>query len=883
MTSIRTALSRLLDLVLSGRRERRLEEEIRGHLDLLAEQYVAAGMTPNEARAAARRAFGGVEQMKEAYRDQRGLPIADAIGQDVRFAIRLLGRNRGFALTAILVLGLGIGVNNMLFTILNTHTLRGLPIPASRRVLFLSTVADRGPERGLSFPDYRDIVLAVRHYRGIAAFRPGPMAIAGDGHAAERLDGAFVTANTFDLIGTQPILGRGLSTSDDEPGAAGVALLGRTVWETRYGADPAVIGRAVTINGAAVTLIGVMPDRSGFPGTATIWMPLWQAPGLAAAKRDARTLQVFGRVADGARVDDAIAEVAGIADRLATEHADTNRNTRVRAVPINSRFLGSASDPVWRAFMTVGFIVVLISCANVANLMLDRSLLRARELAIRASVGGTRRRLVRQLLVEGAVIAASAAATGLLFGIVGIRAFRSAIPGDALPYWFDYSVDWRVLAALIGVSALTVFVFALVPAIQASRTDVVAVLKDGGRSNTPGRRRILASTFLAAQLALAVVLLAHFAVNLRSGGPGLASDGIFDDPDIITATITLPAATFPTPASRSAFYDTLLGRLRGVPAFAGAAFASTAPLSPGESRTLTIDGTPATDEKTRQTTLESGITAGYFQALGLGVLQGRDFGDADGRPGLESAIVNEEFARKFLAGESVVGRRLSLGSPDGTPTAAPTWLTIVGVSPSIRQRRGRDPDAVVYLPLTSSVPGSAALIVRSDLDTAGAVAAIRQLVQAIDPGLPVYRARTLPQVRHDAEWNGRVSSGLFNFLTFIAVALATVGLYAAAAHGVSRERHEIGIRMALGARPRQIVARMLRRLVVQAALGFGAGVILTALWDRTFSSGSVDIRSTDLVPLAIVVAILLAVLILAAIVPSRRASRIDPLVAIRTE
>jgi predicted permease len=883
MTTLRIWISRMLDLLFSGRRERRLDEEIRTHLDLLTDQYVAAGMPPAEARQAARRSFGGVDRIKEVYRDQRGVPVLEVVGQDVRFAFRLLRRNPGFALTAILVLGAGIGVNNMLFTILNAHTLRGLPIPDSQRVLFFTTIDGRGSERGVSFPDYRDIAEGVRHYRGVAAFRPEPMAISGDGHAAERFDGAFVSANAFDLIGTQPIFGRGLSASDDTPGAAGVAVLGRSAWETRYGADPAAIGRAININGRSVTLIGVMPDRSGFPGTAVIWMPLWQAPALATETRDARTLQVFGRVADGSTVDAARAEVGGIADRLAMEHPGTNRNTRARIVPINSRFLGSASDPVWRAFMTLGFIVVLISCANVANLMLDRSLLRGRELAIRTSVGGTRRRLVRQLLVEGAVIAASGAAVGLLVGIAGVRGFRAAIPGDALPYWFDYSVDWRVLAVLIGVAALTVFVFALVPAIQASRTDVIAVLKDGGRSNSPGRRRFLAPMFLAAQLALAVVLLAHFAVNLRSGGPGPASDVIFDDRAIVTATLTLPAATFPTPASRSAFYGTLLGRLRGVPAFAAAALTTTVPLSGGESRNLTIDGKSSNDEKTKPTTLTSAVTAGYFRALGLEVLQGRDFEDADGRRGLESAIVNEQFAQKFLAGEAVIGRRVALGPPDGTSTGTVPWLTIVGVAPSIRQGRSREPDPVVYLPFGSTVPASAALIVRSGLDTAGAVTAIRRVVQGVDPALPVYRARTMPELRHDAEWVGQVSNNLFTFLTFIAVALATVGLYAVAAHTVSRERKEIGIRIALGARTRQIVGRVLRRLLGQAAFGFGGGVLLTALWDRTFSSGSVDIQSTDLGPLAIVVAILLGVFLLAAIVPSRRASRVDPLIALRVD
>jgi predicted permease len=882
MTGIRVWISRVLDLLVSSRRERRLDEEIRNHLELLADQYIADGMAPAEARQAARCAFGGVEQMKETYRDQRGLPLVDALRQDFRFAIRLLNRNRGFAVTAVLVLGIGIGVNNMLFTILNAHTLRGLPMPSSDRVLWLSTIDDRGRDRGVSFADYQDITAGVQHYAGIAAFEGGPMVLAGDGRAADRLDGAYVTANAFDLVGATPLLGRGFSASDDQPGAAAVAVLTKTAWETRYGSDRGALGRAVTLNGVPATLIGVLPDRSGFPSTAQAWTPLSQAPNLAARKRDARTLQVFGRVADGARVDRATAEVTGIAERLAREHPETNRNTRARVVPINSRFLGSATDGVWRAFITVGFIVVLISCANVANLMLDRSLLRARELAIRASVGGSRGRLLRQLLVEGLVIAAFGAGTGLIVAIGGIRVFRRAIPDDALPYWFDYSIDWRVLAALIGVSAVTVLVFALVPAIQASRTDVLTVLKDGGRSNTVGRRRVLATMFLAAQLALAVVLLAGLAVNVRISRPGLASDAIFDNPGIVTAAMTLPPASYPSAVARSAFYDALLLRLRGINAMNLAAIASALPASGGESKEVVIDGQRAAEKDDERTALAIAITPAYFSTLGLSLLHGRALAESDGSPGRGNVIVNSAFAEKFLGGASGIGRRIQLVSAEAR-TPAHEWLTIVGVAPDIRQRRGRDSDPVVYTPFAPDPPASGALIVRSSMDTATVVAALREQVQSVDPALPIFRARTLPQVRRDIDWNGRVSNGLFLFLAFIAVALATFGLYAVTTHAVSQERHEIGIRMALGARSHQIIGRVIRRLLVQVSFGFAAGVVCTMLWERTFPPGDANIRATDPLSLTLVAIVLTALVTIAAAVPSRRASRVDPLLAIRTE
>ena len=425
MTSLRVLMSRLLDLLFSGRRERRLEEEISNHLDLLTQQYVSAGMAHADARRAAQREFGGVDRIKEAYRDQRGLPLLDTVARDFGFAVRLMRRNPGFAVTAVFVLGIGIGVNNMLFTILNAHTIRGLPIPQSGRVLFISSVDDRGADRGISFPDFDDIRSSTRQFAGIAAFRAMPMVVAGDDHAPERLDGAYATPSAFALLRIEPVRGRGFLESDDAAGAAPVALLGRNVWQSRYGGDAGILGRTVTIDGAPSTIVGIVPDASGFPGTATIWRPLQHAPGLRTQGRNARTLQVFGRLTDRAERGEAVAEIAAIGDRLAQEHPDTNRSVRVRAVPINDRFLGRPTDPVWRAFMMVGFIVVLISCANVANLMLDRSVLRSRELAIRASVGGSRTRLLQQLLAESAAIAVAGAGVGLIVAVAGVRVFQN--------------------------------------------------------------------------------------------------------------------------------------------------------------------------------------------------------------------------------------------------------------------------------------------------------------------------------------------------------------------------------------------------------------------------------------------------------------------------
>ena len=374
-------------------------------------------------------------------------------------------------------------------------------------------------------------------------------------------------------------------------------------------------------------------------------------------------------------------------------------------VPINEQYFGSVTNPAWLAFMTTGIIIVLISSANVANLMLGQSLRRAREIAIRTSLGASRGRIVRQLLIEGGVLAALGGALGLSLAMGGVRVFRSAIPVEALPYWIDYSPDLRVIAALVGVSAATVLLFALVPAIHLSRTDVHVVLKDGGRTGTGRRGRSWTTGFLAAEVALAVVFLAQFAVQLRSASPGVPSDAAIDTTDVLTAAITLPPAPYATPEARERFYRALRERLNAQPIVASMSMASSLPLSGAEERGLDIAGRAAPDAASRPSIHTIAIAPGYFRTLGLPVARGRDFSDADGEPGAANAIVNERFVERFLGATDPIGQRIALTSPD-SPASAPDWLTIVGVAPSIRQRRPAVPDALVYTPFRSIAPAT---------------------------------------------------------------------------------------------------------------------------------------------------------------------------------
>jgi putative ABC transport system permease protein len=878
MTRLRVLLSRLIDPLRRRSRDRRLDDELQAHLDLLIEDHLARGLSLQDARRAARRAFGNVDRVRADCRDERGLPALDALVQDVRFALRQTARDPAFTMTAVLILGLGIGVNNMFFTIVYAHTLRGLPMERVDRVLSIGMLDGRTPSRGVSYPDFDELRRSTT-LAGIAAFTTAPVVVFDDDHAPERAEGAFVSAEAFEVAGVRPVLGRTFTLSDELRGAAAVVVLGRGLWRSRYGADPGIAGRSIVVDGIRATVVGVVPERSGFPSTAEIWMPLPHHPG-AAAGRTERILTVFGRLRDPATIAEAREEIGAIVESLAREHPDAHTALRAHVVPINEQYLGSPRHPAWLAFMAAGCLIVLISCANVANLLLARAAGRTREIAIRTALGASRARVVRQLLVEAAVLAALGGAAGLVVAMASVRLFSSAIPEHVLPYWFDYTFDARVLSALALVSAATVCVFALLPAFHASRTNVDHVLRAGGQADHARRGSRWSTLALAGQLALAVVLLAHLAVAMRTPAADPPAERALDTARVVTAAITLPAATYRTPEVRDTFFDRLRERLDGIPD-TSASLTSALPLMGGQPREIAIAGRPAAAGDRIETVTAVFVAPRYFATLGVALVSGRELVAADGLPGQYHAVVSERFVAEFLGGAAPLGQRFTLGEPgsDGDPR----WFTIAGVAPAIRQRPGQPPGAVVYLPHRLAPTPDTSLVVRSSLDTGALVTLLRAEVQALDPDLPLYQVRTMAQVVRDADWNGRLSNRLFLYITVIAVVLATAGLFSVAAYGVSTRTREIGLRIALGAGSLDVVRLVVRRAAVQAALGFAAGLALTKLWAWMFPAGLPDVSTTDPQSLAIVAAILIVMMLVACIVPARRAARLDPLTALRHE
>lgn len=795
------------------------------------------------------------------------------IRQDIRFALRLLRRERGFTATAIFVLGIGIGINNMFFTILYAHTLRGLPIPGAARIVHISAMDDRTADRALSFAEFTAIAES-QTLTDVAAFTSAPVTVAGNARAAERLEAVYVSPNALRLIRAVAVRGRSFSPEDDRQGAAPVAMLSAATWRARFAGDAAVIDQTMLVNGAPVTIVGIAPDESGLPSGGQIWMPLRQAPGVSAQPGGARTLRLLGRMRNGTTLADVTAEAgASIARASGEPSAQTTGTVRARVTPINDRFFGRLGDPAWRAFITASVLVALISCANAANLMLVRAVRRARELAIRASVGASRARLMRQLLIESLVLAGMGACVGLGVSIAGVQLFRTAIPERALPYWIHYSIDGWVLAALVAVSMATIVLFGLLPAIRASKTDVNRVLKEGGRpaSGDRGTRR-WATAFLVAEFALAVVLLANVVVSFRASGPSVASDRDIDTRAVVTASVTVPAAKYAGGPERLDLVRRLRERVGGIPGVSAVSVTSAAPLTgAAETQLRNPKGEPLGTART--------VTAGphYFEALALPVIRGRGFADRDSEPGSHHAIVNERFAHRFAGGRDPIGQQIVLASADGAVDA----VTIVGLAPDVRQRPIPEPDPIVYLPYRGTGSASLVLVVRGVVDVPALVAGLRREVLALDPLLPIDRIQTMAEVVRAAQWNQRVSHRLLLLLTFIAVALSVIGLYAVTAHGVAQRTQEIGVRMALGARPRQVVLLVARRVLFQVALGFAGGIVCTLAWARTFDAGRADLSIMDPGALAAIAMTLAAAALVAGSVPAWRAIRLDPVTAIR--
>ena len=794
------------------------------------------------------------------------------IWADMRYASRWLRKNAGFTVTAVLTLGLGIAANSTVYTIMSAVYLRGLPVDKPEQIVSVASQTASGTQ-GVSYLDFVEWQRASHTFTGLAAYDETTMNLADDALVPDRYDGAFVSASAFRLLGEQPLLGRGFAEADDRAGATPTVILGHAVWQNRYAGDPKIIGRRVRINGMPSTVIGVIRAGFRFPTVSDLWQPLAMLPGMAAQPRDARHLNVFGRLVDGGTIAQARAELDSIAARLAVEYPNTNKDLRSSLVPFVERYVGPPAKLILSALMgAVGF-VLLIACANVANLLLSCAANRTREMSIRISLGATRGRIIRQLLVESGLVAILAGAVALALSAIGVAVFGRFIESaGARQYWMDFSLDRTIFGFLAIVCLGTLIVFGLAPALHTSKPAA-------HRGPRVGR---WTSLLVVSEIALTLVLLTGAGFMIRTLVAHYQFDHAFNTSNLLTMRLDLPAEKYGTPDQRIEFHRRLEERLAGIPTVSSVAFASAVPGAGAPQRELSVDGQPQEGETLATVSLVN-ISPGYFDTMGLRILRGRAFDRDDGSAGHETAIVNQRLVDRYFPNEDPIGQRIRLVNRNARGQTSPV-LTVVGVAPTVRQEWTGLPDPVVFAPYRLDARPSGVIIVRANLDTALAAPLLREEVRTLDSDLPLVAIMTMDDLLARGRWFQQIFSGLTTVFALIALVLSGVGLYGVTAYGVAQRTKEIGVRVALGAQRSQVLWLFLRRALLQLAWGFGLGTaaafaVFTLLRTIIFDNVGPD----DPITIASIIVVLLCVSLAASVFPALRAMRLSPVSALRHE
>lgn len=815
--------------------------------------------------------------------------------EDVRFAGRLLLKDKWFSFVAAVALALGIGVNATVFTFVNAALIRGMPIADPDRTLAIDSY-DRVRNRGqqVSYLDYRDWKDNTKAFDAFGAYSGTIANLSDEGQPPERYNGAYVTANAFSVLGARPVAGRDFVAADDVRGAAAVALIGHKVWVNRYGSNPSVIGRAVRVNDIPTTIIGVLPEGFQFPFNTDVWLPLHQLNGLEAQKRNARQLFTFGHLAPGVTREQAQSEMLNISKRLESENPDTNKDIQARVQTFNEQQNGGPIRAVLLSMMGAVAFVLLIACANVANLLLSRAANRAREISVRVSLGASRWRIVRQLLLESVMLSVIAGIGGIAIAVIGVRLFDRATLDVGRPYWIQFTMDARVIGFFGAVCVATGIIFGLAPALHASKTDVNEILKEGGRSGTAGvRARRLTGALMVAELVLTVVLLAGAGFMVRNFLTLYRLDMGVETSRLLTLSLALPERKYPSLEQRLAFYERLQERLNSNSRIEGVTVTSNMPLLGGFLRRLNIDGKPLDQGQQAPNVTMLTVDPRYFKTIGVPLQRGRDLTDEDGMTGREAAIINQRFAALHFPNEDPIGRRITLsidlqgGAPPQGGIPMSLTATIVGIVPNVRQRDVQlpDPDPVAYLPFRTDPRGFMNLIVRSAGDPNQMTPILREEVRAIDADLPLFGIRTMDAQLAQMRWPFRIFGTMFAIFALIALVLSAVGLYAVTAYAVSQRTQEIGVRMALGAQGNEVAWLFLRRSTIQLAIGLllgGAGAFgVGTLFQQT--QLLVQNRAGDPVTIGGIILLLAVVASIACFVPAKRATKLDPLIALRRD
>jgi len=729
---------------------------------------------------------------------------------------------------------------------------------------------------GMSYADFRDVRDSAQVFDSIGALQFRSLTIADTGHEPERYSSGAVSWNVFEMLGKQPIAGRAFRASDDVPGAEPVVMLSHAVWANRYGSDPSIVSRSVLIDGRPHTVIGVMPPRFEFPELQKLWVPI--APITSNQSRDFRALEVYARLKPGVTLEQAQGAVAPIASRLAEQYPRSNTDWQLRVMTLRDEFIPADVALVIWLMMGGATLVLVIACANVANLLLARATVRRREMAIRASLGAGKWRMVRQMLAESAMMGAIAAPLGLVFANIGTALLRAGMQMDDIPYYIQWRVDARTTLFTIAVAILTATVFGLMPALQASAGSLHASLKEGGRGGS-GRRSWLRNVLVAAEVAMSLIALVGAMLFVRTFMNMDRANIGFDPKPLMTMRMYMAGKAYEDPDAKARRVRDVIERIEALPGVERAYASNFIPLNGSGRGVITVDGR-AVDPERRPEADFAGVTPHFAETLGVRLIEGRLFTETEGWNRTPLALINQTFAREIFAGDAALGRRIriDMGVDD--------WFTVVGVIADVLHTPPDDDDPndpAVYVPYPYQETFSTGIVIRTAGDPAAITQAAREAIRATDANVPVSQVRTMDAVRERTFWEFRLFGSVFSSIGLLGLLLASIGVYGVLSYSVTQRRQEIGVMMALGAGRRDVMRQVVGQGIRLAAAGIVIGLAGAAGVGKLAQSLLFKVSPFDPISFVGVSAFLLIVAVAASLIPARRAMKVDPIIALRAD
>ncbi|HEV2883526.1 MAG TPA: ABC transporter permease [Pyrinomonadaceae bacterium] len=818
------------------------------------------------------------------------------IWPDLRYGIRMLLKNPGITFVVILALALGIGANTAIFSVVNAVLLQPLPYEESEQLVFLNERNPTMDEMSISYPNFTDWRNQQKVFDKMAVSNRASYNLTGWGEA-ERITTGQVSADLFSVLRVNALHGRVFTNDEDKPGGTPVVVLMHPLWQRRFGGQLSILNQPITLNGKSYTVIGIMPPGYAYPSRTEMLVPVGQLSGEVSWQQRGNHPGLYGvaRLKPGVTMAQAEADMENIAANLERQYPDSNVGNRVRIRPLLEIFVGDARRALWVLFAAVAF-VLLIACANIANLLLARAASRQKEMAIRAAMGAGRWRIVRQMLTESVLLSLIGGTVGLLFAQWGIKLILYISP-DAIPRWREITLNWQVLAFTIGLSFLTGLLFGLVPALQAGEVDVNETLKETGRGTS--RRHWLRSSLVVVEVGTTLVLLIGAGLMIRSFYRLQKVDPGFSYDHLTSFSVALPRTKYTTAEHREQFFNRLLESLRGLPGAESSAAASGLPLgNNGWQTSYRVDGQPPPPPG--QTPLMEAclVTPDYFKAMNIPLKRGRYFDDHDNRSslvgkdlsklneverdfaGLNVVVIDEEFASRHWSNEDPIGKRLAMG-----PEERPQFLTVIGVVGRVKMEGlSQDSKRVQgYFPFAQIPGASMTVILKAAGDPNQLIAAVRERIKNIDPDQPIYNIRTMQEIRAESVAPERLNLTLLSIFAGIALVLAIVGIYGVMSYTVTQRTHEIGIRMAIGAQPRDVFKMVIGQGMLLALIGVALGLVGAFALTRLMATMLFGVEPTDPATFVSLAVLLIAVALVACYLPGRRATRVDPVVSLRYE